>query len=285
MPSLTHYRPYRFPRYPGRTSTISRAQLTAFGQLRREPDDFIPHAEKLHRHATSLLIIESDVNRSRALEALMESWGFTAITHTDPAFDSDVLQSQSFDLVLLNGFVPDDACTQLVATAQSTGLCLLIFATDLRDYERLEAICCGNSRIIQPDWKALELQQVINLATGRCAKSAAQNPVDDLFAFSGWTIDLGQHLVVNDRSEIVTMSAGEFSLLRAFVARPRRVLSRNQFLDIVTNMGSDVTDRVIDTQICRLRRRLAKDHHFIRTIRNEGYMFTETVRRTGSLEL
>lgn len=285
MPSLTHYRPYRFPRYPGRTSTIGRAQLTAFGQMHREPGDFIPHAENLHSHATSLLIIESDVNRSRALEALLESWGFRTVTHTDHEFESDVVQSQSFDLVLLNAFVPDDAGIQLVATAQSTGLCLLIFATDLRDCERLEAICCGSSRIIRPDWKAHELQQAINLATGCRAESAAQNPGDDLYAFSGWTIDLGQHLVMNARSEIVTMSAGEFSLLRAFVARPRRVLSRNQLLDIVTNMGSDVTDRVIDTQICRLRRRLAGDHHFIRTIRNEGYMFTEPVRRIGSLEL
>lgn len=281
MPSLTHYRPYRFPRYPGRTSTISRAQLTAVGQMHREPGDFIQHVGKLHGQAPYLLIIESDVNRSRALEALMESWGFRAITHTDPAFDSDVVQSKSFDLVLLNGFVPNVACTKLVATAQSIGSGLLIFATDWRDFERLEAICCGNSRIIQPDWRAHELQQAIEGVTGRRGENSAQDPVDDLYAFSGWTIDLEQHVVVNDRSEIVMMSAGEFSLLRAFVARPRRVLSRNQLLDIVTTMGSDVTDRLIDTQICRLRRRLAGDHHFIRTIRNEGYMFTEPVRRVG----
>lgn len=281
MPSQTHYRPYRFPRYPGRTSTISRAQRTAFGQMHREPGDSIPDAEKLHGYAASLLIVESDQNRSRALEALLECWGFRTITHTGHAFDGDVIQSGSFDLVLLNGFVPNDACTQLLATAQAVGLGLLIFATDWPDFKRLEAICYGNSRIIQPDWRAHELQQAINLAVGCRAESAAQDPGDDLYAFSGWTLNLGQHLVVNDRSEIVMMSAGEFSLLRAFVARPRRVLTRNQLLDIVTTMGSDVTDRVIDTQICRLRRRLAGDHHFIRTIRNEGYMFTEPVRRIG----
>lgn len=228
MPSLTHYRPYRFPRYPGRTSTIGRAQLTAFGQMHREPGDFIPHAAKLHRHATSLLIIESDANRSRALEALMESWGFRAVIHTDPTFDSDVVQSQSFDFVLLNGFVPDVACTKLIATVQSIGLGLVIFATDWRDFERLEAVYCGNSRIIQPDWRAHELQQAIEGVTGRRGENSAQGQGDNLYAFSGWTIDLGQHVVVNDRSEIVTMSAGEFSLLRAFVARPRRVLIQDR---------------------------------------------------------
>lgn len=281
MPILTHYRPHRFPRYPGRTSTISRAQLTAFGQMHRERGVSIPDAEKPHGHAPSLLIVECDVNRSRALEALLESWGFKTITHTDHAFDSDIIQSRSFDLVLLNGFVPNNACTQLVATAQAVGLSLLIFATDWRDFERLEAICYGNSRIIQPDWRAHELKEAIEGVIGRRGESVAQDLCDNLYAFSGWTIDLGQHLVVNGRSEIVMMSAGEFSLLRAFIARPRRVLTRNQLLDIVTTMGSDVTDRVIDAQICRLRRRLAGEHHFIRTIRNEGYMFTEPVRKIG----
>lgn len=278
MPSLTSYRPYRFPRYPGRTSTISRAQMISSGQIYQERVS-APHSDGFRGTAASLLIIESDANRSRALEALLESWGFRTRTYTDHGFDSNVLQNQPCDLVLLNGFVPDEACWQLIATARSIGLSLLIFATDAGDYERLEAICTGNGKIMPPDWRPGELRQAILSSTDRCAGSAAEESDGDLYSFSGWTIDLGQHLVVNDRSEMVILSAGEFSLLRAFIARPRRVLTRNQLLDIVTAIGSDVTDRVIDTQICRLRRRLATDHHFIRTIRNEGYMFTERVHR------
>lgn len=105
---------------------------------------------------------------------------------------------------------------------------------------------------------------------------------ESLYFFSGWTVDVAQHLVINDQSEVITLSGGEFALLRVFVERPRRVLSRNHLLDLTTAMGSDVIDRVIDAQICRLRRRLAQDQRFIRTIRNEGYMFTERVRRVQS---
>jgi two-component system OmpR family response regulator len=81
---------------------------------------------------------------------------------------------------------------------------------------------------------------------------------------------------------VVNLSSGEFSLLRAFVERPQRVLTRDQLLDFARGPDSDAFDRAIDVQISRLRRKLddgASGQDLIRTIRNEGYMFTAKVRR------
>lgn len=47
---------------------------------------------------------------------------------------------------------------------------------------------------------------------------------------------------------------GEFRLLRAFVERPQRVLSREQLLDYAFDNDSDVFDRAVDVQVSRLRR-------------------------------
>jgi two-component system OmpR family response regulator len=80
---------------------------------------------------------------------------------------------------------------------------------------------------------------------------------------------------------VVNLSSGEFSLLRAFVERPQRVLTRDQLLDYARGPDSDAFDRAIDVQISRLRRKLddGGGHDLIRTIRNEGYMFTPRVKR------
>jgi two-component system OmpR family response regulator len=77
------------------------------------------------------------------------------------------------------------------------------------------------------------------------------------------------------------LSDGEFRLLRAFVERPRRVLTRDQLLDYARGTETDNYDRAIDVQISRLRRKLAAggDGDLIRTVRNEGYMFIPAVRR------
>ena len=81
---------------------------------------------------------------------------------------------------------------------------------------------------------------------------------------------------------MVNLSSGEFSLLRAFVERPQRVLTRDQLLDFARGPDSDAFDRAIDVQISRLRRKLddGGGQDLIRTIRNEGYMFTAKVKRT-----
>ncbi|MGQ7390154.1 winged helix-turn-helix domain-containing protein, partial [Streptococcus suis] len=68
--------------------------------------------------------------------------------------------------------------------------------------------------------------------------------------------------------------------LRAFVERPRRVLSREILLEAARGPNSDAFDRAIDVQISRLRRKLrCGGDEMIRTIRNEGYLFVPAVAR------
>jgi len=82
---------------------------------------------------------------------------------------------------------------------------------------------------------------------------------------------------------VINLSSGEFSLLRAFVERPQRVLSRDQLLDFARGPETEAYDRAIDVQISRLRKKLDDGlggQELIRTIRNEGYMFNAKVTRT-----
>ncbi len=62
-------------------------------------------------------------------------------------------------------------------------------------------------------------------------------------------------------------------MLAAFLDRPQRVLSRDQLIEVGKGIDSEVFDRAIDVTISRLRKKLGPDDP-IRTIRNEGYMFT-----------
>jgi two-component system OmpR family response regulator len=65
------------------------------------------------------------------------------------------------------------------------------------------------------------------------------------------------------------------------VERPRRVLTREQMLDLARGPTAEPYDRAIDVQVCRLRRKLAEaapgGGDLIRTFRGEGYMFVAKV--------
>jgi len=99
--------------------------------------------------------------------------------------------------------------------------------------------------------------------------------------FAGWRLDLVRRELRSPRGVMVNLSAGEFSLLRAFIERPQRVLTRDQLLDTARGPDTEAYDRAIDVQISRLRRKLddGDGQEIIRTIRNEGYMFSPKVTR------
>jgi len=81
---------------------------------------------------------------------------------------------------------------------------------------------------------------------------------------------------------LVSLSAGEYDLLAAFVARPQRVLSRDQLLDLARGREAQPFDRAVDVQVSRLRRKIEADPGnpvFIKTVRGGGYMFTPAVEK------
>ena len=103
------------------------------------------------------------------------------------------------------------------------------------------------------------------------------------YEFGGYRLDVLRRQLQAPNGVAVLLTAGEFALLRAFLERPGRVLTREQLLEYARGGDAEVFDRAIDVQISRLRRKLDDGQggqDLIRTIRNEGYMFTPKVKRT-----
>ena len=67
----------------------------------------------------------------------------------------------------------------------------------------------------------------------------------------------------------VELTQKEFELLREFLLNKGRVLTRNQLLDAVWGADYFGEDRIVDTHIKNLRKKLAGD--YINTIRGVGY--------------
>ena len=64
------------------------------------------------------------------------------------------------------------------------------------------------------------------------------------------------------------------------MSHPRRVLTRDQLLDLARGTGIDAIDRSVDVTVSRLRQKLndsPRDPQLIRTVRGEGYLFDAVV--------
>ncbi len=100
------------------------------------------------------------------------------------------------------------------------------------------------------------------------------------YRFAGWELDMQRRSLTSPDGEGITLTAGEFNLLAAFVKAPRQVLSREQLLAATRVHDDEVFDRSIDVQILRLRRKLEtkpSEPRLIRTERGVGYRLAAPV--------
>jgi len=118
--------------------------------------------------------------------------------------------------------------------------------------------------------------------TGALAPVDAPEPVEPVLKFGGYRLDLAGHSLSDAAGKEVPLTHGEFALLRVFVQRPGRVLSRELLLQLLSGRDADTYDRSIDMQIVRLRRKIEPEPRrpmLIVTVPNSGYKLAVTVRQ------
>ena len=89
-------------------------------------------------------------------------------------------------------------------------------------------------------------------------------------------LDVDAHRLSDENGREVPMSPLEFDLLKALASHPNRALSRERILNLNQQRDWDPFDRSVDLRIMRLRKKIEPDPEhprFIRTVRNEGYIF------------
>jgi len=149
------------------------------------------------------------------------------------------------------------------------------------DTDRIIGLEVGADDYLPKPCNPRELLARVRAVLRRAEQRSATGQLGAGCEFAGWRLDLVRRELRSPAGVVVNLSSGEFSLLRAFVEHPQRVLTRDQLLDYARGRDSDAYDRAIDVQISRLRRKLSDggDSDLIRTIRSEGYMFTPKVVR------
>ncbi len=119
--------------------------------------------------------------------------------------------------------------------------------------------------------------------TGRSAPEPAEpDPPETEIRFDGHALDpLGRTLRGRDGVDI-PLTTAEFELLAVFLRHAGRVLDRDQLLNLLKGRDFEAFDRLVDTQVMRLRRKIEQDPgqpQLIKTVRGAGYVFAGKLER------
>ncbi|WP_404479997.1 response regulator [Novosphingobium sp. BL-52-GroH] len=244
---------------------------------------------------TRILIVDDDEGIRSLIGEFLAKHGYETATAADPLEMRALLANEAFDLIVLDVMMPrEDGLTALRALGADAPPVIMLSAVG-SDVDRIVGLEMGADDYLAKPCNPRELlarirtvlrrRAVAPPAAGEIARPRAME-VDsgDCLHFAGWRMDLGLRLLFDPTNAVISLSDGEFRLLRAFAEHPRRVLTRDQLLDWSRGEDSDHYDRAIDVQLSRLRRKLSEGQggsDIIRTVRNEGYLFVPAVGTPG----
>jgi len=106
-------------------------------------------------------------------------------------------------------------------------------------------------------------------------------PAGRVACFAGWRLDLEAYELSSPAGERIPLTPHELQLLRAFVQRGGRVLTREAILDLVAGRDWSPEDRSVDVLVGKLRKKLESDPQsprLIETVRGIGYKLVAPVR-------
>jgi two-component system OmpR family response regulator len=244
---------------------------------------------------TRILIVDDDAGIRRLMSSFLDKHGYRTETAANPIEMREKLAVDSYDLIVLDVMMPrEDGLTALRGLQRDGGPPVIMLSAVGTDVDRIVGLEMGADDYLAKPCNPRELLARIrtvlrrgdrNVARPVAAPAAGTGTEDaarETRHFSGWRIDLDMHMLFDPGDRMVALTDGEFRLLRAFVEHPRRVLTRDQLLDFARGEESDHYDRAIDVQVSRLRRKLSQGQggaELIRTVRNEGYLFTVAVSK------
>jgi two-component system OmpR family response regulator len=226
---------------------------------------------------TTLLVVDDDHAIRSLLAESLGMHGYTVRTAASAQEMDTVLAHHPVSLILLDVMMPGEdglaACRRL---SGRSGPPVVMLSALGDEPDRILGLEIGASHYLSKPCSAREI-----LATVRAALRERRGPGEreaKVFAFLDWRVDFGAHELLDGDGTLVDLTDGEFAVLRAFVERPRRVLTRDALLEAARGPDTDAFDRAIDVQVSRLRRKLrSRGDEIIRTIRNEGYFFVPRV--------
>lgn len=233
----------------------------------------------------AILVVDDDMAVCELLQDVLSEHVFSVLVcHNGQDALRQVQQEPAIALVLLDMMLPDINGLQVLLQLQKQRPALpVIMLTGLgSESDVVVGLEMGADDYIGKPFNPRVVVARVKAVLRRTGALAAEAPISRAagITFNDWTLDTTRCELIDPQRNAVPLTQGEYGLLLALTQNARRVLSREQLLELTHSESTEVFDRTIDVLIMRLRRKIEANPHqpkLIKTMRGLGYVFAADV--------
>ncbi|MBA4132244.1 MAG: DNA-binding response regulator [Hyphomicrobium sp.] len=219
--------------------------------------------------APHILVVDDDQKIRDLLARYLFENGFRVTTAADAATARAAMRGLAFDLILLDVMMPGESGLSLAQHLKSTSrvpVCLLTARAETE--HRIEGLEIGVEDYVTKPFEPREL--LLRLRNILRRGQPGPNAAADEIRMGPFTFVISRGELKRD-DEAIKLTERERDLLRQFAQRRGTPIPRHE----LSNDDSTGSERAIDVQINRLRRKIESDPSnpiYLQTVRGKGYI-------------
>jgi len=224
----------------------------------------------------SILLVDDERDLLSLLDFNLRAAGFETLLATSGEQALSHLRRRIPDIVLLDLMLPDvpgtEVCRQLKSDPRTRHVPVVMLTAKGEEVDRVVGFELGADDYVTKPFSVRELVLRLKAVLRRAGPArGSERPPESVGPIR---VDVDSHRAFVDGAEI-QLTPLEFRLLTTFMARLGRVQSREQLLEDVWEMSSEVETRTVDTHVKRLREKLGSGRDLLETVRGIGYRLVD----------
>lgn len=220
-----------------------------------------------------IYILEDDDNIRKLINYSLKSQGFEVQDFALPSAFWSALQTTNPDLLLLDIMLPEEdgisILKKLRSNPKTSTIPVIMLTAKDSEYDVVTGLDSGADDYVTKPFGMMALVSRIKAVLRRYEKSDSHK---ELLEAGGIKIDENQHTVFAGNQQLF-LTVKEFDLLVLLIKNSGNVLTREQLLESVWGLSSEIESRTVDVHIRTLRAKLGEYEKNIETIRGVGYKF------------
>lgn len=220
-----------------------------------------------------IYILEDDDSIRKLIKYPLTSQGFQVEDFSLPSLFWAVLEKQRPELLLLDIMLPEEdgisILKKLRANSETSSIPVIMLTAKDSEYDVVIGLDAGADDYVTKPFGMMALVSRIKAVLRRYEKSDSKK---ELLEAGGIKLDENRHAVFAGSQQIF-LTVKEFDLLLLLMKNQGNVLTREQLLNSVWDLSSDIESRTVDVHIRTLRSKLGDYENNIETIRGVGYKF------------
>lgn len=192
-----------------------------------------------------------------------------SVTEASDGYEALSLLDETYDMVLLDIMMPGiDGYEVCKLIRQKSDIPILFISALSEDENKLKGYELGADDFISKPFTPSLLYAKCHALLKRLKKENSVTSIDE----GKIHINEDTHEVFVDE-ELIQLSHKEYLMLIYFIENKRKILSRNQLLDHIWGYDYYGDQRIVDTYVKKLRKKLLEAAPYIQTVVKIGYMF------------